>query len=341
MSNFDRWVQRYIRRVSWGEFLHDAAEWLAGFCFVFGSVVLLVKLRWTQAWPHVMWIATATVPVAGLAWWWSRRRRINSRDAVALLDQKLEAGGLLMTLSELPDPSWSEKLPHLESLWRRSLPALRPTRFAKVLILPIIFAVATCFVPLRNLNEPIVQGAVAQQQMQRIEELMQQLEEADVLKKDEPESQQLRDELDKLADETKERPLTHEKWETVDTLEERLKAKLDQSTNMVSHAAESLAALRQALDDLSKTGEMKLSDEQLQQLENEVAQAMQQLAKGGQLGKLPAALRQKLSSMAQSGQFKLPQDATERDALAAELQEFLDKESLKLAELRDKQKGPG
>ncbi len=40
--------------------------------------------------------------------------------------------------------------------------------------------------------------------------------------------------------------------------------------------------------------------------------------------------------MAKSGQFKLPPDAAERDALAAELQKFLDKESQKLSELRAK-----
>ena len=38
--------------------------------------------------------------------------------------------------------------------------------------------------------------------------------------------------------------------------------------------------------------------------------------------------------MAKSGQFQLPKDAAERDALAEELQKFLDKESQKLSELR-------
>ena len=64
-----------------------------------------------------------------------------------MLDQKLAAGGLLMTLSELPGAAWKARLPQLESLWRRALPTLRPVRFARVLILPIVFAVATCFEP--------------------------------------------------------------------------------------------------------------------------------------------------------------------------------------------------
>lgn len=102
MPEFDRWVQRYVRRISVGEFLRDAAEWLAGFCFVFGVAVLAVKLRWPNLWPHVLWLVAASVPATGVAWWLSRRRRLSRQDAVAMLDQKLAAGGLLMTLSELP-----------------------------------------------------------------------------------------------------------------------------------------------------------------------------------------------------------------------------------------------
>ncbi|RLT07681.1 MAG: hypothetical protein DWI21_09275 [Planctomycetota bacterium] len=336
MPEFDRWVQRYVRRISVGEFLRDAAEWLAGFCFVFGVAVLAVKLRWPNLWPHVLWLVAASVPATGVAWWLSRRRRLSRQDAVAMLDQKLAAGGLLMTLSELPGAAWKVRLPQLESLWRRALPTLRPVRFARVLILPVTFAVATCLVPLRDITEPVVEGAAAQQTMQRLEELMQQLEEAEVIKPEEKESEQLKEEMQKLSNETKERPLTHEKWETVDALQERLKAKLEHQSNLMSQAADSLAALSEALNQLSQSGETKLSDEQLQQLEKEVAKAMQELAKSGSLGKLSPALQGKLGEMAKSGQFKLPQDATEREALAEELQKFLNKESLKLADLRAK-----
>ena len=188
MPEFDRWVQRYVRRISVGEFLRDAAEWLAGFCFVFGVAVLAVKLRWPNLWPHVLWLVAASVPATGVAWWLSRRRRLSRQDAVAMLDQKLAAGGLLMTLSELPGAAWKVRLPQLESLWRRALPTLRPVRFARVLILPVTFAVATCLVPLRDITEPVVEGAAAQQTMQRLEELMQQLEEAEVIKPEEKRS---------------------------------------------------------------------------------------------------------------------------------------------------------
>ena len=156
-----------------------------------------------------------------------------------------------MTLSELPGAAWKARLPQLESLWRRALPTFRPVRFAKVVILPMVFAVATCFVPLRNINDPVVKGAVAQQTMQRLEELMQQLEEADVIKPEEKESEQLKEEMQKLSQETKERPLTHEKWETVDALQERLKAKLEHQANLMSQAADSLAVAVGPVDALN------------------------------------------------------------------------------------------
>ncbi len=219
MAEFDSWVQRCVRRINWGEFLRDAAEWLAGFCFVFGTVVLLVKLRIPQWWPHVGWLVTAVIPVTAMAWWLSRRRNVPKHAAVALLDQRLNAGGLLMTLSETNGPAWRSRLPQLESLWLNALPRLWPSRFVRVLALPIVFAVASCFVPLRNIQEPIVEGAVTQQAIDRLNELTDKLTEAQVIQEEDPESEQLIDEMKKLASENKDKPLTHEKWETVDALE--------------------------------------------------------------------------------------------------------------------------
>jgi predicted transcriptional regulator len=336
MSNFDRWVSRCSRRINFGEFLRDAADWLAGFCFVFGIVVLAVKLRWPDLWPEILWLVLASLLVTGVAWRLSRRRQVTRRDTVAFLDQRLEAGGLLMTLSELPAPEWTSRLPQLESLWQEALPRLRPSRFVRILVLPVTFACATCFVPLREFHEPTVKGAVSQQNLQRLEELLEQLEEAEVIKPNEKESEQLKNELQKLAEETKEKPLTHEKWATVDALQERLKARLEHQANLMFQAAESLAMLSDALQQLGLTGETSLSDDQLQQLESEVAKALQELAKGGVLERLNPDLQQRLGEMARQGQFRLPKDAVEREAIAAELQKFLDQEAQKLAELRAK-----
>lgn len=330
MLDFERWVQRYVRRLSVGEFLRDAAECLAGFCFVFGAAVLVVKLRFPTLWPHVLWSSAGALVALGVAWNASRRRLPTSSDAVALLDQKLDAGGLLMTIRETTDSDWAKKLPKLERLWRGALPKFYPARFVKVLVLPVVFAVASCWVPLRNLDEPVVKGAVAQQAMQRLEELMQQLEEARVIQQEDDESQQLREELEKLAEETQERPLTHEKWETVDALQEKMKAKLNRTADEVGQARGSLLSLTNALSGAFE----KLSDEQLERLEGDLSQALQKLAEGGQLKKLPEGLQGKLGELAQGGKFALPKDPGQRDALLAELREHLDREAQRLAALQ-------
>lgn len=330
MPELERWVQRYVRRVGFGEFLRDAADWLAGLCFVFGGAVLIVKLRLPEWWPRVLWLAAAAIPVMWVAWRLSRRRWLSARQAVALLDQKLQAGGLLMSVHETADVRWTPKLPKLERLWQNALPQFQPARFAKVLVLPVVFAAASCLVPLRSFDEPIAKGAVAQQAMQRLEELMQQLEEARVIQSDDDESEQLRAELEKLAQETKERPLTHEKWETVDALQEKMKAKLDRSANETGHARDSLLSLTNALGGAFE----KLSEEQLERLESDLAKAMEKLAQGGALTKLPEGLQGKLGELARVGKFALPKDPGERDALLAELREHLDREAKKLAELQ-------
>ena len=146
----DRWIEKHQRRLTFGQLLERGAECLAMFLFAFGTVVLTVKLLAPSAWPHVLWLAAGMLPLAGIAWWLVQRERFTRLESVAMLDRKLNAGGLLMTLSEAPDEVWAEQLPQLESIWRASLPRVRPVRFARYLSLPLLFAAGACFVPLRE-----------------------------------------------------------------------------------------------------------------------------------------------------------------------------------------------
>ena len=62
MSEQERWIARFTKRIFWGRFLHQAANWLVAFLFVFGTIVLLVKLSLPDFWPHVLWIGGFAVP---------------------------------------------------------------------------------------------------------------------------------------------------------------------------------------------------------------------------------------------------------------------------------------
>src|SRR5262245_21977660 len=100
MSARDRWIRRHLARLHFGQFLQRAAEWVGGFLFVFGSLVLLVKLLAPSLWPEVLWLGLGAGPATVAAWWLSRTGRFTRGESVALLDRSLDAGGLLMTLSE-------------------------------------------------------------------------------------------------------------------------------------------------------------------------------------------------------------------------------------------------
>ena len=333
-SNPDRWIDRCWSRLRFGEFLRSAADWLAVYLFVLGSAVLIVKLAIPQFWPHVLWLAVGAAPVAIAAWLISGRERFSRGESIALLDSRLQAGGLLMTLTEAPDDEWEQRLPQLESLWRTSLPQLRPVRFARQMLPAIAFVAIACLVPPRTVEAGTeLRSTAGQQAAQALEELLTELDKAEVL--DEEEKQELRDEIEKLVDETKETPLTHEKWETVDALQERMRLRLDETAADVGKAQEALAALKHAADGEQLT--MPL--ESLLQLEQEMLETLQKMMGKGAFQNAPESLKSELQRLMKDGQFKLPEDPGERQELLDSLSEFLDQESDELSELRSKCRG--
>lgn len=331
----ERWIQRYHRRLELGRFLARAADWLAAFLFVFGAAVLLTKLWLADYWPSVLWLGAVAVPLVLAAGILSRRRGGYSRsESAALLDRKLETGGLLMTLAEHPDDHWSGRLPEVETVWRKSLPKVRPVRLIKVLALPALFAVGSCFVPLREAQtEPVLRNTAARQAVEELDETLNLLEKAEVL--DPEDEKRLREEIEKLAEESRQTPLTHEKWETVDTLREELRRQLDTSTLQVSKARDAAAALAEAN---APDGE-PLSGERVQQLEKSLVETLQKMQKGGRGSRLPPDVQQQLQRLTKNGQGRLPKDAGQRQQLLQELQEHLQRESRRLAELRKQSPG--
>ena len=118
-----------------------------------------------------LWLAVGVVPLAALAWWMSRAGRFSRQESVALLDESLGAGGLLMTLTEVPAAEWEARLPQVEQRWRQSMPRFRYERFANFVLPPLAFAVAVCFVPLKEIEAArVVKNTAAQQATAQLEE---------------------------------------------------------------------------------------------------------------------------------------------------------------------------
>lgn len=331
----DRWIDRYVARMRLGEFLKAAADAGAVFLFVFGASVLMVKLLIPQAWPNVLWGGLGLIPAFGLAWWLAGRKRHGRWESVARLDSALETGGLLMMLSELPDEEWAAALPQIDQAWQKALPRLRPKRFASYLVLPLLFAVGACFVPLRDLTSaPVLRNTVGQKAAQELETLYQALDKEQVL--DAEEKKQLQEEIRKIAEETRATPLTHEKWETVDALRERMKVRLE-SASMIARQASDAAAMLGA----AKAADGELSLERFDRLEKDLGEALTKLGKKGIFKGAPNNLENRLERLTKDGELKLPEDAAERQELLDDLREFLDDENRRLSELRKELQGGG
>ncbi len=328
MADRERWIRRHLMKLRWGQCLQRMGEWLALFLLAFGMLILLVRRLTPDLWPHVLWVGLAAVPLSFLAWRSTRRRAFTREESIALLDRTLGTGGLLMTLSERNDEQWVEYLPQLEAQWRKALPRWRPKRLASYLVLPCLFAVGVCFVPLKKLEAVAESPRTAgQRATQRLDQFLTALEEADLLP--EKEKKALREQIDQLVEETKQSPLTHEKWETVDTLEQRLRMELNRSmfeTDQLDAGAKLLA------DALISTASQSLSDEQKAQLEEEFLETLvkkmnRQLSRssdGGETGRLKDLLQRLTKNGTQRPQ--LPSDPGEREQLLKELQDYLKQE---------------
>ncbi|MBD3674070.1 MAG: hypothetical protein HUJ26_11155 [Planctomycetaceae bacterium] len=331
---FDRWTRKYLHRLLFGQFLKTAAEWLGAFLLSFGTIVLLVKLTIPSMWPHVLWLGLAAIPVAIGAWKFSMRDAFTKGESVAYLDQKLKAGGLLMSLSEAPDEEWARKLPQMESQWSQSLPKFYPVRFAKTVGIPLLFCIACGFVPLREipLLEELAQESVAEANVEDLKAIMEQLEEEQIL--EEEEKEQIAQEIEQLLEE-KNQPLTHEKWETVDALRQKMQMRIDQSTMSMAKAAS-------AAETLSQAGDLdNLTEEQIKQLTEQLSSGLQRLSEKGNpgsktAGTLSPEMQERLKQMMANGQLSLPKDPAERQKLLNELKEALQQESQRLVELRQK-----
>lgn len=329
MSARDRWISRHLRRLHFGQFLQRAAEWMAAYLFAFGSLVLIVKLLLPGLWPHVLWLALGALPVTIAAWVLARRGHFSRQESVAMLDRKLGTGGLLMTLCETPDVEWETRLPEVERAWRNGMPRIRPRRFASRLALPLMFAVGVCFIPLRDVSARPLTHTVGRQATAELEELLEVLDEAEVL--EEQEEQQLREEIARLAEETKEAPLTHESWETVDALEQRLRMQMAESMAMADQAAAAADLLAEAA-----SGNIPaLSPERMGELESDALEMLQRMQRNGTLPATTSPeMQQLLERLMRNGQngTRLPQDASQRQQLLNELREMLQREQERLGQ---------
>lgn len=328
----DRWTQKFLNRLRIGQFLQTSAEWLGIFFLSFGTIVLLVKLTLPMLWPYVLWLGLGAFPIAAAAWVYSQRDSFTPCESVAYLDRKLNAGGLLMTLSEAPDGEWQQQLPQMETLWRNSLPRFRPVRFAKLVLIPALFSLACGFIPLREYSEdePLLNQTAREKNVEELKAQFEQLKEEEILDKEETE--RMEQEIKQLLAD-KNDPLTHEKWETVDALWEKMQLRVDQRAVAMSKARAAAATLSKSM---GGDGD-PLTPEQWQELAKQIEAGMSSFSGEGRTG--TGKLSGKLGDLMKNGKLNLPGDPKELQQTLADLQDLLEAEEKKLCELRGQCQG--
>lgn len=336
MPDSQRWISRHWKRLQWGQFLGDCADRLAFFFIVVGCLILLVKLFLPDLWPHAIWLFAIVPLVPLLAWRQTRSHHFTRTEATALLDQKLEAGGLLMTLSESPDVNWQSHLPAIEMLWKSSLAKIRPKRFASLLAMPLVFVIVTCMIPVReNSILHAKPRKVSQKTTEELEAILETLEQADIL--DLEEKEELKKELEKFAEQTHGQPLTHEQWETADFLRQQMQMKWEKNQRGLDSAG---SALDELMSSLANNGE--ISAEQFEQFENAMGENLQSMARkalnAGEAG-MSEEMKQMLENLVKSGKLSMPADAKAQKKIMEELKEMLKQEAEKLAKQRGECKG--
>jgi hypothetical protein len=330
MISFEIWIARHRRRLSAGLFLAAFADAFAVFLLAFGTAVLVVKLARPDWWPHILWLAVGTIPVAIWAWRRSVRGAFSFAEAVALLDRRVGARGLLMTLSEAPDPQWNARLASVNADWKSSLPRFRPMRTVRRLWLPVAFAFGCCWAPLREARTEMTvrPNVVGPQVAESLAETLKLLKENEVL--DKKEAEQLKDAIEKLAQESKGAPLTHESWEVADSLRDKMRVRAEEAMSAASKARDALDALSA---DLSKLGGT-LTAERREQLQAEALESLRKLSKEGKFAKASPELQKQLQRMLKEGRLQLSKDPVLREQMLSDLKAFLEAESMKLAKAR-------
>jgi hypothetical protein len=149
----------------------------------------------------------------------------------------------------------------------------------------VVFAIVACVVPWRMaFSSSTLQNTVGQRETQELVQLLEELKEAGVLEQQEQEK--LDEEIQKLAEDTSRAPLTHEKWETVDSLRERMQMRLDSSARSLDKALSAVTSLESA--EFDSNGELTdLDPEYSEQLLEDIRDAL----KNTSIDELPPSLQ--------------------------------------------------
>ncbi|MFA9478594.1 hypothetical protein ACERK3_09830 [Phycisphaerales bacterium AB-hyl4] len=289
-GTIDQSVRRFVRQATWALALRRAVMWSAGWLVAWGVLVLVlrvtgdVSLRWLLA-------GGLGLPmVLMLAGWRAWRARPEAATVRAMLDSRLQCGGLLMVQDETGIDAWRARLPGQAAMrvrWRggRSLAAMGVAG---------AFVVAAFVVP-----EHVTQIARAQPldvsgPTGRLAEQLEVLAEEALIEPEDASS--LAERLDRLAAEASgDDPVRT--WEALDHLRERLEQAAAEAGEAAVQETAALTAAQVLAEALAEDGDLLSAEQQaeaMQALADMTARAMAE--RGALSDQLGASLAEAINS---------------------------------------------
>lgn len=331
MLSPDRWIRASRRRLLGQELVLEILGPLAAVVWSWAGLLLAAKLWWPVAVPVALWAGALLVPAASIWRFTQRRPTVSRSDAAVWLDHELEAGGLIVALEEAPDERWAALLPQSHQRWRESLPRGPWSRVLQSLAWPALFLTGTMMIPARQpVSAAVVETTLGQETARKLADMAGALDSLPLF--DPAEKAQLKSEIAALSEEVKRAPLTHEKWETVDALRQRLKFRVDQAGSELGQAGQILSLLTAAMD----AGGGPIPADQQRQLEQQALGVVQKFATPENLSRLQSLVEQPaVREMLQQGVTSLPSDPAQRQELLQGLQQAVSGEARELQSLQN------
>ena len=346
MKNIEYWLKRNHRRITFGRFLSRASDSLGAFLFLFGAMVLGVRLALPQWWPSIGWFALLEIPMLAAAFWYAMIVRPKPYEADAVLDERLGTGGLLMTLRETGDSEWARSIDKTSKQWNDSLVRLPWGRCARSVVVPVLFALAACTIPGRtSVATPVLRNSVGRQATGDLQKLLDKLASSNLV--DSQRTDQLRETVRRLVAESETQPLTHQKWGVIDSVRDVMRMELDSSSMSAGNALSLLQSLQKQFAESGfdpanmKAGEIPLEQlaqgfdpDQAKRLVGTLSGLAKALSQNSSNENFPPEVAELLRKVMSNGELKLPEDLPSQLAMLNELSGLIRDESDLLSDVR-------
>jgi hypothetical protein len=313
-------LRRLSRRVAVGLFLDIWPRWAIFTLLIAGTAALVCRIFFADAEGFLPWLWITPVLSAIPALYLCVRRAYRPAEIVALADWLGGGQGTLLTLLEKQDPAWAEA-PAIATLSQIPLPRLNPWQKLGPVVAALLFLSIALFVPQRVL--PSARSTVlANDVVADLKTTLEDLKKQDLLTPEEQNS--LEKEIERLRKDALER-MDSSSWEAADTLRDKVAAELQEKHDAMKWASESAARYADAAQSGAPPSEA---------LSQELAKALENLAKNGMLSNAPEDIKQMMaeSGSGEGSKVNLPKDPKKLKAMAAKLAQFLGGASQRFAE---------